>query len=276
VIVQCDNERDSFLVGVDARTGKEAWRTKRTERTGYSSPLVWKTKGRTEIVCVGGQKVRSYDPATGKQLWELGGMAGQPKATPVATDELLIVGTGGGPGGMGGGGFGPPGGPKGGAGGGPKGGFGMGGNRPLFAVKPGASGDITLKDGAKSSDAIAWSYLKAGPTTPSPLVYQGHLYVLDERGGSLTCSDVKTGKQQYKERLGGRGFTSSPWAHDGKVFCLDDRGTTYVVQAGPTFKELGRNALDGMCWSSPAVGGGGVFLRTVDTLYCLRATEAQK
>ena len=96
--------------------------------TGYSSPLVWKNKERTEIVCVGSRKVRSYDPATGKQLWELGGMAGQPKATPVATDELLIVGTGGGPGGMmGGGGFGPPGGPKGGPGGGPKGGFGMGG-----------------------------------------------------------------------------------------------------------------------------------------------------
>jgi outer membrane protein assembly factor BamB len=275
VFVQCDNERDSFLAAVDAKTGKELWRTKRTERTGYSSPLVWKNKERTEVVCVGAQKVRSYDPATGKQLWELGGMAGQPKASPVATDELLIVGTGGGPGGMmGGGGFGPPGGPKGGPGGGPKGGFGMGGgNKPLFAVKAGASGDVTLKDGAKSSDAVAWTDAKAGPQTPSPLVYQGHLYVLDERGGSLTCSDVKTGKQQYKERLGGRGFTSSPWAYDGKVFCLDDSGTTHVVQAGPTFKELGKNALDGMCWSSPAVGGGGVFLRTVDTLYCLRTTK---
>jgi outer membrane protein assembly factor BamB len=275
VFVQCDNERDSFLAAVDAKTGKELWRTKRSERTGYSTPLVWKNKERTEVVCVGSQKVRSYDPATGKQLWELGGMAGQPKASPVATDELLIVGTGGGPGGMGGGGFGgAPGGPKGGPGGGPKGGFGMGGgNKPLFAVKPGASGDITLKEGAKSSDAVAWTDAKAGPQTPSPLVYQGHLYVLDERGGSLTCSDVKTGKQQYKERLGGRGFTSSPWAYDGKVFCLDDSGTTHVVRAGPTFKELGKNVLDGMCWSSPAVSSGGVFVRTVDTLYCLRSTK---
>ena len=283
VIVQCDNEKESFLVAVDAGTGKELWRTKRTERTGYSTPLVWKNKERTEIICVGSQKVRSYDPATGKQLWELGGMAGQPKATPAATDDLLIVGTGGGPGGMmGGGRFGPPGGPKGGPGAGPKagpgagpkGGFGMGGgNRPLFAVKPGASGDITLKEGAKSSDVVVWTDAKAGPQTASPLVYQGYLYVLDERGGSLTCYDVKTGKQQYKERLGGRGFTSSPWAYDGKVFCLDDSGTTYVVQAGPTFKELGKNVLDGMCWSSPAVGNGAVFLRTVDTLYCLRAAK---
>jgi len=272
VIVQCDNEKDSFLVGVDAKTGKELWRTKRTERTGYSTPLVWKHKDRTEVICLGGQKVRSYDPATGKQLWELGGLNGQVKASPAATEDLLFVGTGGGFGGMMGGGFGPPGGPKGGPGGGPKGGFGMGGgSRPLFAVKPGAGGDITLKDGAKSSDVVAWKDEKAGPQTPSPLAYQGYLYILDERGGSLTCYDAKSGKQQYKERLGGRGFTASPWAYDGKVFCLDDSGTTYVVQAGPTFKELGRNVLSGMSWSTPAVGGRSVFVRTVDTLYCLRA-----
>src|SRR5947209_10121130 len=250
VIVQCDNEKESFVVAVDAKTGKEAWRTKRTERTGYSTPLVWKNKQRTEVVCVGAQKVRSYDPATGKQLWELGGMAGQPKATPVATDELLIVGTGGGPGGMMGGGR--PGG-GGGAPGGPKGGFGMGGSRPLFAVKPGASGDITLKEGDKASEQIAWTDAKAGPQTPSPLVYQSHLYVLDENGGSLACYEVTTGKQQDKERLGGRRFMDSPWASDGKLFCLDDGGTTYVVQAGPTFKELGKNAIGDMCWSTPAV-----------------------
>jgi outer membrane protein assembly factor BamB len=276
VFIQCDNEKESFLVAVDAKTGKEAWRTKRTERTGYSTPLVWKNKERTEIICIGAQKVRSYDPASGKQLWELGGMAGQPKATPVATEDLLIVGTGGGPGGMmGGGGFGPPGGPKGGpgGGGGPKGGFGMGGARPLFAVKPGASGDITLKEGDKSSERIAWTDAKAGPQTPSPLVYQGELYVLDENGGTLTCLDVKTGKQQYKERLGGRRFMASPWAADGKVFCLDDSGTTYVVAAGPTFKELGSNKLGDMCWSTPAVANGAVYVRTVDTLYCLRAAK---
>jgi outer membrane protein assembly factor BamB len=270
VIVQCDNEKESFLVAVEAKTGQEAWRTKRTERTGYSTPLVWKNKQRTEIVCVGGQKVRSYDPATGKQLWELGGMSGQPKATPVATDELLIVGTGGGPGGMGGGGFGgPKGGPPG--SGVPKGGFGMGGgNKPLFAVKPGASGDITLKEGAKSSDAVAWTLPQAGPSTPSPLIYKDHVYVLDENGGSLTCYEVQTGKQVYKERVGGRKFTSSPWAYDGKIFCLDDGGTTHVVQAGPEFKLLGKNALDGLTWSSPAVGNGSLFVRTVDQLFCLR------
>ncbi|HTU18227.1 MAG TPA: PQQ-binding-like beta-propeller repeat protein, partial [Gemmataceae bacterium] len=93
LFIQCDNEEASFLAALDAKTGKELWRTKRSERTGYSTPLIWKNKVRTEVVCLGSPKVRSYDPATGKQLWELGGMAGQAKASPVASEELLFVGT---------------------------------------------------------------------------------------------------------------------------------------------------------------------------------------
>jgi outer membrane protein assembly factor BamB len=268
LFVQCDNEKESFLVALNAKTGEEAWRAKRTERTGWSSPQVWKTKDRTEVVCVGTRRVHAYDAAAGKELWELGGMSGQPKASPVATDELLFVGTGGGPGGFGmGGGFGPGG----------KGGFGGGGSRPLVAVKPGASGDITLKGGAKSSDAIAWSLPQAGPQTPSPLVYEGHLYILEERGGVLSCYDAKSGKQKYKERIpGARGFTSSPWAYDGKIFCLDDGGTTHVVQTGSEFKVLGKNTLGEMCWSSPAAAGGALFLRTVDHLYCIRTADGSK
>jgi outer membrane protein assembly factor BamB len=198
-------------------------------------------------------------------------MSGQAKASPVASAELLYVGTGGGPGGFGfgrpGGGGGRPGGGRGGA----------GGSRPLFAVKAGASGDITLKAGAVSNDGVAWHQAKAGPQTASPLLYEGHLYVLDERGGFLTCLDAKTGKEVYKERLpGARGFTSSPCALNGKVICLDDAGTTFIVQAGATFKVLAKNTIDEMCWSSPAVAGSSLFLRTVDHLYCLKQSEAKK
>jgi outer membrane protein assembly factor BamB len=270
LFIQCDNEEKSFLAALDTKTGKELWRTPRTERTGYSTPLVWKNKVRTEVVCVGGSGVRSYDPATGKQLWELGGLRGQSKATPVASPELLYVGLGGGFGGFGGmGGFGGPGGGRPGRGG-PGGGPG-GGARPLFAVKAGASGDITLKDKATSNDGIAWSLPQGGPPTASPILYQGYLYVLEERGGLVSCYDAQTGKQSYKERLSGaRGFTSSPWAYEGKIFCLDDAGTTHVIQAGPEFKQLGQNTIDELCWSSPAVAGGALFLRTVDHLYCIK------
>jgi outer membrane protein assembly factor BamB len=262
LFIQCDNEQKSFLVALDAKTGKQLWRVPRSEGTGWSTPLIWKNKVRTEVICLGSPKVRSYDPATGKQLWELSGLNGQPKATPVASPDLLYVGAGGGPGGFGFGG-GPPG------GGGGR--FGGGGARSLFAVKAGASGDITLKSGERSNEGVAWRLPQAGPSTASPLLYEGHLYIVEDRGGLLSCYDARTGKQLYKERLqGARGMTSSPWACDGKVFCLDDSGTTHVVQAGPEFKLLSQNTIEEMFWSSPAVAGGALFLRGVDYLYCIR------
>jgi outer membrane protein assembly factor BamB len=259
LFIQCDNEDKSFLVALDARTGKELWRVDRPEQTSWSTPLVWKNKVRTEVVCLG-TRVRSYEPATGKLLWELGGLSSQPKASPVASPDLLYVGSGGG---FEFGGFG--------GGGGQGGGFGMSRNKPLFAIKAGASGDITLKDGAKSSAGVAWSLSRGGPSTASPLLHDGYLYILEERGGLITCFDAKTGKQVYKERLqGAGGFTSSPWACKDKLFCLDDNGTTYVVQAGPNFKQLAQNNLGEQCWATPAAAGGAIFVRGVDYLYCIK------
>jgi outer membrane protein assembly factor BamB len=247
LFVQCDNEEKSFLVAFDGKTGKELWRVPRAERSGWSTPLVWKNRVRTEVVCLGPGRARSYDPATGKQLWELGGLTGQPQASPVADDERVYLGTGGNP-------------------------FARGGaSKPLFAVKAGATGDITLKDDATSNEAVAWYLPQGGPSIASPLLYEGRLYVLEQRSGMLSCYDAKTGKQAYRERLpGARGFTSSPWAGEGKVFCLADDGQTYVLQAGPDFKLLGRNSIGEMCWSSPAIARGALLLRTVDQLYCIK------
>jgi outer membrane protein assembly factor BamB len=345
LFIQCDNEQKSFLVALDAKTGKELWRDPRDERTGWSTPLVWKNSMRTEIVCIGSPQVRSYDPETGKQLWTLGGLSGQIKASAVADSDLLYVGSGGGMGGFGGpGGFGPGGGrgsfprrPGGGDGngpsgpppgdasrererpegappdddrappptgrereqpdgpppgaddrggpggfprgpggrGGPGGGFGGrgfgGGSRPLFAVKAGASGDISLKSDEKSNSGVAWKVATGGASTPSPLVYAGYLYVLEDRGGIVTCYDAKTGEKQYKERISGaRGFTSSPVGYGGKIFCLDEDGTTWVLKAGPKFEVVGENKLGEMAWSSPAAANGALYIRTADHLFCIR------
>jgi outer membrane protein assembly factor BamB len=105
----------------------------------------------------------------------------------------------------------------------------------------------------------------------SPLLYKGHLYVLEQRG-MLSCYDAKTGKPVYtKERIPeAKGFTASPWASGDKVYCLDDSGTTFVIQAGPEFKVVGKNALDEMFWSSPAAAAGDLFLRGVEHLYCIK------
>ena len=122
-----------------------------------------------------------------------------------------------------------------------------------------------------SSAGVAWSRPQGGPAISSPLLYQGYLYILEQNGGFLSCYEAKTGKQVYKERVPqAKGFTSSPWAYDGKIFCLDEEGQTSLVQAGSEFKVLGRNKLDEMFWSSPAMAQGTLILRGVDHLYCIK------
>jgi outer membrane protein assembly factor BamB len=242
LFVQCDNEQHSFLVALDKKTGEQLWRVERAEKSAWSTPFVWHNKRRTELVVCGTGGVRAYDPANGKELWRLGGMTGQPQASPVADDERLYVGRGG-----------------------PFGG------RPLYAIRAGAKGDLTLKPGEKSNAGVAWYLPLSGPAIASPLLYGGYLYIVEQMGGLVSCYDAATGKQVYRERLrGARGFMSSPWAAGGRVFCLDEEGQTFVLQAGPQFKLLGTSKVGEMCRASAAVADGALFLRTVDHVFCIR------
>ncbi|HUE13989.1 MAG TPA: PQQ-binding-like beta-propeller repeat protein [Planctomycetaceae bacterium] len=267
LFLQIDNEEKSFLVALNTKTGDELWRVSRNERTNHCSPVVWKNKLRTELVTSGSRKVRSYDPATGKLLWELGMGGGRCYSSPVGDAELLYVGSEPGMGGMGGGGM------RGERGEGES----RGGGGGLYAVRADASGDVTLKEGETSNSGVAWSQSRGGPEKASPLIYQGHLYVLRTNGGIVTCYDAKTGKQLYRQRIpGATAFWTSPWAGEGKIFCLDDSGTTHVLDAGPQFKELGTNKLNEMFWASPAIAGKSVLLRSVENLYCIRTAEEKK
>jgi outer membrane protein assembly factor BamB len=242
VYVVCDNEERSFVAAFDKKTGNELWRKDRQEKSTWGTPYLWKNKLRTELVTGGSKKARSYDPATGDLLWELGGMSPGANATPTANDELLFVGTGG-----------------------------PFGDSPLYAVKAGAKGDVTLKPNEESNAGVAWSRKQAGPTMASPLVYDGYLYIVSQYGGFLTCFEAATGKPAYpKQRLSqAKGFTSSPWAYDGKIFCLDEEGQAFIIQAGSEFKLLGKNTIDEMFMASPAISGGALFLRGIDHLYCV-------
>ena len=104
----------------------------------------------------------------------------------------------------------------------------------------------------------------------TPLLYDGHLYILEQNLDVVSCYDARTGKQAYRERLPqARGFFASPWACQGKVFCLDEDGQTFVFQPGPTFKLLGRNDLGAKCWASPALADDAMFVRSIDHLYCI-------
>ena len=235
-----DNDDEAFLVALDETSGKEIWRVERDEKSNWATPYIWANDRRTEIITCGTNKVRSYD-LDGKLLWELGKMSSIVIPTPFSGHGLLYVTSG----------------------------FVGDETRPVFAIRPGASGDISLKPGQKSNEYIAWFKPQAGPYNPSPLVYGDHYYTLFDRG-FFTCHDARTGKEIYGKRrldVESNAFAASPWAYNSKIFCLSEDGDTYVIQAGSEYKMLGKNSLDEMCMSTPAIAQGSLLIRTGSRLY---------
>jgi len=238
-----DNEKTSYLVCLDAQTGKEIWKVAREEKSNWATPFVWTNPTRTEIVTAGTGQVRSYD-LQGNLLWSLKGMSSITIATPYQADGLLYVTSG----------------------------YVADQTRPIYAIKPGASGDISLSEGITSSESIAWSVPKGAPYNPSTLVYHGRLYVLYD-AGLFACYDSATGKEIYsRQRIpNGRAFTTSPWAYGNKIFCLNEDGKTFVIQAGDEFKVLSINELeeDDMGMASPAILSDRILVRTANRIYCI-------
>jgi outer membrane protein assembly factor BamB len=240
-----DNDDQSFIVAFDKKTGEQVWRVDRQEGSNWATPFVWENEMRTEIVTAGTKRVRSYD-LDGKLLWELSGMSSIAIPTPFASFGLVYISSG----------------------------YVMDSLRPVYAIKPGASGDISLKEGERSNGFISWFQPTAGSYNPSPIVYGDYYYTLYDRG-FFTCHDAKTGKEVYpKQRIDATAgaFTSSPWAYNGKIFCLSEDGDTFVIQAGPEYKLLGKNSLDEMCMATPALVGGSLILRTASKLYRIART----
>jgi len=246
-----DNQEESYLMALDAASGKQKWKIPRDEKSNWATPFIWQNDQRTEVI-TSGKLIRSYNLA-GEELWQLGDNSSIIIPTPFATNGLLYVSSG----------------------------YVLNPRKPVYAIQPGASGDITLAKEESTNQAIRWSQPKAGPYNTSPLVYQGHLYVLYDRG-FFACYDAATGEMIYdRQRLPeGRAFTASPWAHNGKIFCLNEYGITFVLKAGPEFEILHTNTLapDAMCMATPAVAGNNLLIRTETSLYCLQegATSEQE
>jgi outer membrane protein assembly factor BamB len=241
LFIQCDNDEKSFLVALDAKTGDQIWKVDRKGKTSWSTPFVWKTKNRTELVVCGDGNVTSYDPKTSKVIWELKGMEGGFATTPSSDSERIYFGN-----------------------------SGQNGPGTLYCVKAGATGDITPKKDETKSDGVVWSRARSGPGIASSVLYQDLLYITE--GARIHCYKAATGEPAYlKERLeGARGFTSSPWAYNGKIFCLDEDGKVFVIKAGPEFELLGKNTLSEMFWASPAIASGSLILRGAENLYCVK------
>lgn len=235
-----DNEKQSYLAAFDAKTGKELWRVARPEASNWSTPFVWQNKQRTEIITTGSKGVRSYDTG-GKLLWELTGMTSIHAATPLAVGEQLFISSG----------------------------YPADSYKPVYAIRPGANGNITPPSEQRSNDYIVWSDPALAGSYPSGLVVGDTYYSLLDRG-FLLASDAKTGQSVYgRQRISADGgmFSASPWSYNGKIFALNEDGTTYVIQAGREFKLVGKNSLDEFTLATPAIAGGSLYIRTAGKLY---------
>ena len=244
-----DNDGESFLAALDAETGREVWTVKRGDTarmtSGWATPLVWENERRTEIVTIGRGLVVSYG-LDGQELWRLKGMT-QATPSPIAADGLLYVGSG----------------SQGEA------------NRPLMAVRPGASGDISLPADQASNEFVIWVQPRFSGYTTSPLVYQGRIYAINDNG-IMQVADAKTGTEIYKARVGGGGhtFSSSPIASRGRIYAVSEEGETFVLRAGDKYDEIARNQLGEMSLATPAAAADSLYVRTQTKLYRIRGGGA--
>jgi outer membrane protein assembly factor BamB len=237
VILQCDTQDDSFLLALNAETGETVWKTDREELPSWSTPTVATTTAGTELVTNGSNFIRGYDPRTGKELWRLGGSSKITMPTPIFAGGLLVVTSGRAP------------------------------ERPIFVVRPGSHGDLTLPDGKASSEAIVWSRLARGSYTPTPVIYNGLLYVL-ANNGVLDAYDLRTGDEAYRQRLPqiGSGFSASPVAADGKIYLSNEDGEMIVVAAGKQFRHIATNSLGELLMATPALSDGVMYVRSSSSL----------
>jgi len=240
VILQCDQEygEGSFIAAVDKKTGKEVWRTARSHRRSWATPLLIKTARRTELVTSGAESVISYDPASGKELWRAPGVESNPIPSPVASHDLVVVSAG-------------------------------SQAKRALAIRLGGAGDLT------NTANIIWSYDKGTAYVPSPILYGDYLYLLTD-AGALTCLEASTGKLIYQARMPlAAKFTASPVAFEGKILIVSEDGDGFIMRAGSTPEVLSVNSLGEPNYASPAIAGGKIFLRGANSLYCIKAGTAK-
>jgi outer membrane protein assembly factor BamB len=244
VIQTCDQETGgSFIVALDKKTGNTAWKTDRDELSSWSTPYLYEGS-RPELIVNATRAIRSYDPETGKLLWECRGPATSiTTPTPTSSNGLIFVSSG----------------------------FIRDEIRPVTAFRPGASGDITLKEGETHSDAIAWRQPTAAPYIPSPTAYRDYVFVLLDQG-FIACYDAKTGKELYgRTRIDvGAIFSASPVVVEGKLYCISEDGDVFVIKAAPQYELLARSSLGESVMASPAVSDGRMFVRAIKHLYCIQ------
>lgn len=233
VFVQCDVLTSPFLAAFRVANGERIWRMARDDVPTWSTPGLHEHGGRLQLVVNGFKHIGGYDAVTGKELWRLRGGGDIPVPTPVFGHGLVFITNA------------------------------HGGMSPIYAIRLDAEGDISLGDGQRSSEYVAWSVERGGAYMQTPLVYGGYLYVCRDNG-ALSCYNARTGERQYEERLGsGRsGFSASMVASGGRIYVTSEDGDVYVVRAGPDFNVLQVNSMGEVCMATPAISEGMLYVRT--------------
>jgi outer membrane protein assembly factor BamB len=235
LIVNWDDETDKdFIVALDKRDGKQLWKNPREEDTTWATPLIVEHAVKTQVIVNATRKVRSYDLATGKELWSCAGQTANVIPTPVADADTVYVTSG------------------------------FRGSA-LFAIALGRTGDLT------GTDAVRWSHDQNTPYVPSPLLADDLLYVGKGNSGILSCFDKKTGKAHYEaERLEGiREIYASPVTAKDRVYVLGRDGSCLVLKKRPKLEILATNKLDDKTDASIALVGKELFIRGRENLYCI-------
>lgn len=234
IVVNWDHEGDDFVVALDKRSGAELWRQPRSEGTSWSTPLIVEHGGKSQVITCATNRIRSYDLATGEQVWEHEGLTNNAIPSPVVKDGVVFATSG------------------------------YTGNK-LFAIRLGKTGDLT------GSDSVVWSLNRDTPYVPSPLPSGDRLYFLKSNNGILTCLDARTGKPHYSaQRVEGlSNVYASPVAAAGRVYLVGRDGNTVVIKDADNFEILATNNLNDPTDASPAIVGNQLFLRSRQNLYCI-------
>jgi len=242
LVVNWDHEGDSFIAVFDKSSGEEVWRRDRDEVTSWSTPIVEVVEGKPQVIVSATGKVLGYDLATGDVLWHTGGMTVNVVPSPFEVDGIVYAASG------------------------------FRGAAVRAVRLSGASGEVTSATEGTTS-ALEWSFDEDAPYVPTPVVYDGTLYMMKSNSGILTALDARTGAVRYGPvRVPGiDNIYSSLVAADGRVYIVGRGGTTTVVKAGETFEVLAENALDENFDASPAIAGGELYLRGSRHLYAIAA-----
>jgi outer membrane protein assembly factor BamB len=240
VFLQLDTQADSWMLAFDAASGELLWRTERDELPSWGTPTVVPGATGPELVTNASNYIRGYDPETGEELWRLGGSSKITAPTPVFSDQHIVVASGRRP------------------------------ERPIFVLRKGARGDLTLDAGQTSSEDVVWSRQGRGPYMPTPLVYAGILYVLGNNG-VFDAYRLETGEELYRTRIPhlGSGFSASPVAADGKIYLSNEDGDMVVVRAGTEFEHIATNPIGELLMATPALSEGVMYVRSVASLMAI-------